>query len=96
MKNQTWGNWTIKLDTFALFYRNPETHAWYEADLERMCDSAQILDWIYQIYSKTFISNSDKAFFVTAVMEIFGRGVASHGHDHPIDPKEIIIDSYNL
>ena len=46
--NPQWGSWYLKRETFELI--NGKTG--YAIDLERCEDSAQILDWIFQVSQK--------------------------------------------
>jgi hypothetical protein len=56
---RAWGDWTLSSSTYELFYRNGQ----YHVDLERCCDSAQVLDWIQHIAGKSFAHKDPKCIF---------------------------------
>jgi len=61
-----------------------------------MTNSAQVLDWIFQIEEKTWASSQVIGDFVAAIAEILGRGVAGSGIDHSIDPKKALATKYGI
>ncbi len=59
-KNITIGNWTFRPKNLTLF----NSEAKYEVDLEKMTDSAKVLDWIFQIEGKISPKSFDLENFV--------------------------------
>jgi hypothetical protein len=57
----------------------PYDKVWYEIDLERCNDPAQILDWIYQLNGKSWMTNDLMGQVIEAIEaacdEVFGHGI---------------------
>src|SRR5437660_649284 len=53
-KQVKWGEWILDADRLVLEYYYKGRH-WYEIDLERCEDAAQILDWVLQLSGKVWI-----------------------------------------
>lgn len=87
----TFGNWTINPTACTLEIAPADSpHAVYQVPLEEMGDSAAILDWIFQLNEKTWVTAADVGHFVEAIEYLFGRGVAGGGMNSPFDPKPIL------
>ncbi len=69
----------VEFDRRNLVLKVHHGKTWYEIDLERCNDPAQILDWIFQLNGKTWITNDLLGQVVRALdnacHEIFGRGI---------------------
>jgi hypothetical protein len=59
-KKSKWGNWTYDESNKTLDYRNPDGD-YYEIDLVRVRTSAAMLDWIFQLRHKCWITAQDLA-----------------------------------
>lgn len=80
------GNWSLEKDTLCLAYGDP----YYQIRLDEMRNPAEILDWIFQLEEKTWISSEDIGDLVSAIVYYFGRGVCGHGYNNTIDAREIL------
>lgn len=58
-----WGQW--RFDPAALVLRHEETD--YEIDLETCTSSASVLDWIFQIHGKTWMTDADRGDLLRAM-----------------------------
>ena len=97
MPKTTWGNWTLNTNNACLEYVDPRDGAMiYQIAVDEMKNSANILDWLFQVEEKTWASSEDLGNLVTAVSEILGRGVAGGGVDNPIDPREALANKYGI
>jgi hypothetical protein len=83
------GRWTLNVTTVCLEIPIPPepSDEIYQVPLERMTDSARILDWIFQLEEKTWVSPGDLGHLVEALAHIFGRGVCGGGMDRPINAE---------
>lgn len=91
------GRWTFNTKTAALeTVIAPATGAIYQIRLEEMRNSAQTLDWIYQVAEKTWASASDIGDLVRAISYIFGRDVCSGGVDKVINTEEILSKRFGI
>lgn len=72
IKHNQWGRWKYNPSTHSLDIRkNVGGHVWaYDVDLERCDTGAKLLDWIYQVQGKNFISPDDVADLVYAADDI--------------------------
>jgi hypothetical protein len=92
-----WGNWKLNTKNACLEFNDPKSNSMiYQVFVDEMTDSAQILDWIFQIEEKTWASSKDLGDLVSAVVEILGRSVASGGINHPIDPKVPLANRFGI
>lgn len=73
LDQKQWGNWLYNHPTLTLQFK-PEGRWLYEIDLEDRCHTAsQMLDWIFQLHAKTFISDKDMRDLLRAFHELCGR-----------------------
>lgn len=93
-KKRRWGPWTIDPRDACLVYQRAGVQ--YFVAIDEMTDSAQILDWIFQVSEKSWASRGDVGHLVEAIEEMLGRDVAAGGIDHPIDPVEILAARYGV
>ncbi len=91
---KTWGRWTFNPKNACLEIEAGAGGSLYQTPMDKIDNSARILDWVFQLEEKTWISPQDLKDFVRAIAYIFGRGVASGGKDHPINPKAILKTKY--
>jgi hypothetical protein len=68
----------------------------YFVSVDEMTDSAQILDWIFQVNEKSWASRDDVGHLVEAIEDMLGRDVAGGGVDQPIDPVKLLADAYGV
>ena len=54
-----WGNWEFAADTLHLLYKQPGGREQYNIPLRGISDSAEMLDWVFQVRMKTWISSKD-------------------------------------
>ena len=68
-----WGNWVYDHSTLTLQYK-VEGDWVYEIDLESRCNTAaEMLDWIFQLHDKRFISDKDIRDLLRAFNDLFGH-----------------------
>lgn len=81
-----WGNWKFQADNLTL------QHQLYEVDLERIHDSAEMLDWIFQVLNKPWAIEKDLADLLVALDDIFGpqNSLCSLGKSTSINPTEFL------
>jgi hypothetical protein len=68
---RTWGRWLLCTDTLELVYEERPGRAKYFIDLERMNTSAAMLDWIFQLCRKRWVTPTDAGNLVRALQDIF-------------------------
>jgi hypothetical protein len=61
-----WGNWRLNASNYTLEYYKAGNW-WYEVDLEQCSNSAQVLDWIFQVSKKQWLSPTGLADLVKAL-----------------------------
>ena len=90
IEHPVWGKWTLNRDTFCLVYEGDNAD-WYEIDLDTFTDSAQILDWIFQVARKPWIPAQGIGDLLKAINQIFRpqKNYCSWGKDHKGDPRQI-------
>ena len=64
-----WGDWHLEVGNLTLVLRSG--HDNYEIDLEQINDSAQMLDWIFQLRTKTWVTNDIIGDLLSAFQDIF-------------------------
>lgn len=95
-----WGHWKYNPDNLTLEIDKviDGHHHRYYIDFERCNNSAQILDWIFQIKHKPWCSDEDIADLLRAfdalLHTVQGR-VCSGGIDHQFDCKKYLIEEVN-
>jgi hypothetical protein len=63
-----WGDWKFNRSTLVL---NNKKAPWYTIDLGRVRTSAQMLDWIFQLYPKVWITPQDIHDLLLALDDLF-------------------------
>ena len=86
-----WRGWRLLPEVPALEYEDHEVQG-YRVDLDRMDTSAEMLDWIFQIYGKPWGGGIAALLgFVTAVDDVLNpqANLCSHGVDRPFTPERL-------
>ncbi len=83
-----WGAWRYKENRTLVHDRA----SWYEVDLDRCTNSAQVLDWIAQLAHKSWVSPTDLGHFVRALEDLLSlqQAYCGCGVDHQVDPQEVL------
>jgi mRNA-degrading endonuclease HigB of HigAB toxin-antitoxin module len=63
-----WGNWKLDIESLELVFQFENIE--YPIPLDRCNNSSQILDWIYQIYSKSWAEPQDVYALISAFNDI--------------------------
>lgn len=82
----TWGNWQYDAKWMVLTFL-PED---YEIDLEECTTSAQLLDWIFQISNKTWMTEKDRSDMLLALNDLLRpqANLCSFGQNLKFDAKK--------
>lgn len=91
------GNW--KFDKKNLTLTHSGAGRGYEIDLERCTTSAEVLDWIFQIESKTWASAEDLGELVRAIGTLLSpqATLCSEGQEKgPIEVRKVIEGNLKL
>ncbi|MBY4641588.1 hypothetical protein K6L44_16680 [Gluconacetobacter entanii] len=91
----TWGNWQLNLKNACLEHPGPGVQP-YQIYLGDITSSASILNWIYQMKEKTWMTSDDVSDLVKAFYDIFGRGVCGDGVSHSFNPENILSAKYGI
>ena len=78
------GTWQLHPDDRTLRHKS---YPPYEIDLDLIRSAAQVLDWIFQIEEKCWVTDAELAGFIRAISYLFGRDFCGSGQDKPIDIK---------
>jgi hypothetical protein len=94
-----WGNWHLKRDTWELEYVRhfPNRHAiYYWINLEEINTCGAMLDWVFQLSSKTWMSLEDRADLIEAFREIFDpqANLCSFRGNREIDAPRYLRERY--
>ncbi len=81
-----WGTWRFVAANFTLV-----ENSGYEIDLDRCCDSAEVLDWILQIAAKQWATPTVLAHLVGAFRDLLNpqATMCSFGQSTRINPREV-------
>jgi len=94
IKQNKWGRWKYNPDNHCLeIVKKHGSMRSYEVDLDRCDTSARLLDWIYQVKHKSWISPDDIADLVYAVDDIFHTVqslICSQGVDLEFNPQKYL------
>ena len=87
----TWGRWVYHPDTFVLRFAEGTTDE-YEVDLDRCKTSAEVLDWIFQVSKKGWVTAAEVGELVGALEYLLDPqcNLCSLGQDKPIDPRATV------
>ena len=91
-KQSVWGNWTFKPGNLVLSYDDPDTGIWYEVDLERCRNAGEVLDWIFQLLHKSWITAEDMICFLRALDNLLTpqANICPCGNNFTIDPASLL------
>lgn len=91
IRERKWGNWTYHPENLTL-----EHACGREIDLETCSTSAQMLDWIFQIFHSRYMSREDVYFLLLAFDHLLQPQscLCSYGGDCRIDVKHWISKLY--
>ncbi len=86
-----WGNWKFVPDGLVLNLV-VRGRFLYEVDLERITDSAHMLDWIMQVRMKHWATNAIVGDLCSALMDLFRpqQTICGGGKNKTIDPVEYL------
>jgi hypothetical protein len=96
-----WGHWKYNPGNLTLEFKKTVGGRYvdyYEVDLEQCKNSAQILDWIFQVKNKQWCSDKDIADLLRAfddLAEMVQSKVCSDGIDRKFDFKKHLIEQVN-
>ncbi len=82
-----WGNWELNLQNMSIEYF--EDGEWlYGVDLEECRTSAEILDWIFQVHTKAWITDKDRGDLLRALKDVLHpqANFCSGGQSKKADP----------
>ena len=94
MKDQ-WGNWTYHQENQVLRFERLGQEGsmdWYEIDLETVCSTGHMLDWIFQVAGKGWMQVEDIGHLVRALDSLFAPQVTlcPGGQSRTIDPVVVM------
>jgi hypothetical protein len=75
-----WGKWTFDPEVKVLRHHDAPT---YEVDVEDMRTSAEMLDWIFQLHGKSWVTHQDLGDLVEALWYLIDpqATLCSDGHE---------------
>jgi hypothetical protein len=81
-----WGDWHLEASNLTLVLKSG--NASYEVDLEQITDSAQMLDWIFQLRTKPWVTNDTISDLVSAFQDLFSpqETICGGGVNQTINP----------
>lgn len=93
VRRNHWGGWQLVRSNYTLIHVDPP---YYEIDLDRIHNSAGMLDIIFQVTSKQWMTLEDRAELIEAFREIFDpqAHLCSWGESMEIDPIEFLREKY--
>jgi hypothetical protein len=85
----TWGDWTLETgdSVLVLDTKIEGMRHHYEIELWKITDSAHMLDWIFQLRMKTWVTNDVMGDLLSAFQDIFRPQtfLCGAGHDKKLD-----------
>jgi hypothetical protein len=83
-----WGDWQLASDSFTLVLQSGRHH--YEVDLEDITDSAKMLDWIFQLRMKSWVTNDIIGDLISAFQDLLRpqNTICGQGINSAIDAKD--------
>ena len=84
----TWGGWRLNASDLTMVLQSGRHH--YEIDLEGITDSAQMLDWIFQLRMKAWVTDDIIGDLILAFQDLFRpqNTICGQGINKTIDAKE--------
>jgi hypothetical protein len=88
-----WGKWEFDAESLVLKYRESGRNE-YEIDLQSMTSSAEMIDWIFQLSMKTWVSRQEIGDLVRALDDLLRpqSNLCSGGKDKHFDPVKYMRD----
>lgn len=88
-----WGGWQFVRSNYTLIHLDAP---YYEIDLDRIHDSATMLDFIFQVTSKEWMTIEDRINLIEAFREIFDpqANLCSWGQSKEIEPVSFLREKY--
>ena len=88
---QRWGHWVFRLNNYTLVYAKRGQYE-YDLDLEECTRSSEVLDWIFQLHLKPWMTNQDTRDLLEAFNAILypQSNLCYCGTDKIINPVEVI------
>jgi hypothetical protein len=82
-----WGDWHLDAKTLTLVLDSGGHH--YEIRLGTMTDSAHMLDWIFQLSNKNWVTNEIRGDLLRALHDLFHpqASLCGEGHDKKLDAQ---------
>jgi hypothetical protein len=82
---QQWGRWIFNANNLTLVQSE---NTWYEIDLETITDSAEMLDWIFQMAQKSWVSTEDLGNLIRGFEDLFSpqANLCSGGRNKQFNP----------
>jgi hypothetical protein len=89
-----WGDWTLEVDkcgTFLVLDTKEERHH-YEINLDSIDGSAEMLDWIFQMRMKAWVTNNIMGDLLSAFQDIFRpqATLCGQGIDKKLDAERFL------
>ncbi len=83
-----WGEWEFNEDNLTLYCKKHD----YEIDLERLTKSSEILDWVFQIHSKSWCTPELMWNFLIAISDLLcpQKNFCSGGSNKSDSPSRCI------
>jgi hypothetical protein len=90
---ERWGKWEFDAESLVLKYRENGRNE-YEVDLGNITSSAGMLDWIFEVSSKTWASREDIGNLVSALGDLLcpQANLCPGGSDKQFDPVKYMRD----
>ena len=88
-----WGNWEYDAKNFVLEYVENDGSHGYQVGLDDMTTSAQMLDWIFQVCVKTWVTQKDKGDLIDALQDLLHpQGtLCSGGQGKTLDATKLLM-----
>ncbi|MGC3023341.1 hypothetical protein [Brevibacterium sp. FAM 24630] len=67
MSNKTWGNWELRVEIMCIEH----SVNGYQISLDECLTSAQVLDWVFQMRAKTWVTSEEMANLLDAFDDVF-------------------------
>ena len=98
--NRQWGKWKLNIPARCLEHKTNPSQLPYQVFLGDINNSSSMLDWIFQVSSKTWATYKDISDLISAFEDIFDpqdtlcSGALSGGEGKSIDAKSFLVDCF--
>ena len=91
-EGDSWGNWTLEITGDVPWLALKAKEGSYEIDLHRIDGSAEMLDWIFQLRMKAWVTNDIIGDLTSAFQDIFRpqSTLCGAGIDKKLDAKTFL------